>query len=163
MLYLGAIVAANLLTATFGPIASIVNAFLFIGLDLSTRDAIHDSWHGKNLWIKMFLLISTGSLISWLLNYNAGRVAIASAISFLLSGLVDAMVYAILGKKTVFVRINGSNVFSGAVDSVVFPTIAFGGFSLIVTIAQFLAKVAGGLVWSVVLVRVNVVSDTKNY
>ena len=40
-LYLVAIIAANLLVAKFGPAISIVNAFLFIGLDLTARDKLH--------------------------------------------------------------------------------------------------------------------------
>ncbi|NTU85457.1 MAG: hypothetical protein HGA45_39905, partial [Chloroflexales bacterium] len=36
--YLGAIIAANVLISRYGPAVAIMNAFLFIGLDLSTRD-----------------------------------------------------------------------------------------------------------------------------
>jgi len=43
-LYLVAIVAANLSVAYFGASASIFNAFLFIGLDLTTRDLLHEQW-----------------------------------------------------------------------------------------------------------------------
>jgi len=49
------------------------------------------------------------------------------------------------------VRVNGSNVVSAAVDSVVFPTLAFGSFLPWVILGQFLAKVAGGAVWSLIL------------
>jgi len=63
-LYLSAIVAANLLVVAFGPGMSILNAFLFIGFDLSTRDALHDRWRGRNLWPRMLLLVATGSAIS---------------------------------------------------------------------------------------------------
>ena len=47
VLYLFAIVAANLLVARFGPSVTIINAFLFIGLDLTTRDGLHEAW-GKS-------------------------------------------------------------------------------------------------------------------
>jgi hypothetical protein len=56
-LYLAAIVAANLSVAYFGPASTIVNAFLFIGLDLTARDRLHDAWHGRGLAWKMTLLI----------------------------------------------------------------------------------------------------------
>ena len=49
------------------------------------------------------------------------------------------------------VRVNGSNVFSAAVDSAVFPTLAFGVFLPWVILGQFAAKVAGGFVWSMIL------------
>ena len=45
----------------------------------------------------------------------------------------------------------GSNVFGALVDSLVFPTIAFGGFLPWITLGQFAAKVAGGFLWSLVL------------
>ncbi len=37
------------------------------------------------------------------------------------------------------------------VDSLVFPTIAFGGILWTITLGQFLAKVLGGYVWSLVI------------
>ena len=57
-LYLAAVVAANLSVAAFGPAASIVNAFLFVGLDLTARDRLHDSWRGRQLWPRMALLMA---------------------------------------------------------------------------------------------------------
>ena len=68
ILYLVAIVLANLSVAHFGPSAAVVNAFIFIGLDLTTRDELHERWHGRNLWLKMACLIAAGSLLSWFLN-----------------------------------------------------------------------------------------------
>lgn len=49
LVYLIAIVAANLSVAYFGPQATIVNAFLLIGLDLSTRDKLHELWRNDRL------------------------------------------------------------------------------------------------------------------
>lgn len=43
IMYLVAIVLANLTVAAFGPRMVIVNAFLFIGLDLTARDRLHDA------------------------------------------------------------------------------------------------------------------------
>jgi hypothetical protein len=37
------------------------------------------------------------------------------------------------------------------VDSVLFPTIAFGAFLPAIVLGQFVAKVAGGAVWSWIL------------
>lgn len=51
------------------------------------------------------------------------------------------------------IKINGSNIASAAVDSVVFPTVAFGSFLPIVTLGQFVAKVLGGFIWSLILNR----------
>lgn len=151
-LYLVAIVLANLSVAQFGPSVSIVNAFLFIGLDLTARDKLHDAWHNNSLWPKMFALIAAGSLLSWFLNRNAGSIAIASFVAFASAATVDALIYQILRTYPRWLRINGSNVPSAAVDSAVFPALAF-GFPLLwpIMLGQFAAKVGGGFVWSLVI------------
>lgn len=151
-LYLFAIVAANLLVARFGPTISIINAFLFIGLDLKTRDNLHDDWQHKGLWWKMILLILSGSVLSWLLNRQAGQIALASFVAFMASSIADTLVYTALRRKDRMTRVNGSNFFGAAVDSLIFPSLAF-GFppDWWIVYGQFTAKVAGGLFWSLVL------------
>ena len=67
LLYLAAIVAANVTVALWGPAVSVLNAFLFIGLDLSCRDVLHERWAAgsrASLWGKMALLIGAGGLLS---------------------------------------------------------------------------------------------------
>ena len=159
MLYIGmyllAAVLANLSSAFFGPIASIFNAFVFIGLDLTARDKLHDAWQGKYLWVKMFLLIAVGSGISYLLNRNAGMIAVASLAAFGVAGVVDAIVYQFLHDKKWMVKVNGSNIFSALADSLVFPTIAFGGFLPLIVLGQFAAKVSGGFIWSWIIAKVS--------
>lgn len=151
VLYLAAVIAANLSVAHFGPASAIVNAFLFIGLDLTTRDGLHEAWGGRGLWPKMLALIGVGSLLSWLLNRNAGQIAVASFVAFGAAGMVDAVVYQLLYRQPWFVKINGSNVFSAAADSLIFPTIAFGAFMPAIVLGQFAAKVGGGFLWALVL------------
>lgn len=151
-LYLVAIVAANLLVAQFGPAITIFNAFVFIGLDLSTRDSLHERWQGRSLWLKMALLIGAGSILSALLNWQAAPIALASFVAFAAAGIADTAVYLMLGDKSRLVKMNGSNAVSAAVDSVIFPAIAFGLPLLIPIMAgQFVAKVVGGFVWSLIL------------
>ncbi len=150
-LYLTAIVAANLTVAVFGPSMTIVNAFLFIGLDLTSRDKLHDAWHGRGLWWKMVLLIAVGSALSWVLNRDAGQIALASFVAFALAGVADALTYQLLHKREYLVRVNGSNVISAAVDSLVFPALAFGALLPAIVLGQFFAKIAGGALWSFVL------------
>ena len=154
VLYLAAIIAANLLAAAYGPTVTIINAFLFIGLDLTSRDALHERWHGRGLWPKMFGLIATGSALSWILNRNAGQIAIASLVAFAAAGLVDLVVYRWARPR--FSRlntVNSSNILSALTDSLVFPTIAFGSFLPWITLGQWAAKVGGGLVWLWILRR----------
>jgi queuosine precursor transporter len=155
VMYLVAIVLANLSVAAFGPGVAIVNAFLFIGLDLTARDHLHDAWRGRRLLPKMAALIGAGSLLSWLLNREAGQIALASFVAFAAAGTVDAFVYHLLGSYPRWLRINGSNVPSALVDSLVFPTLAFGAFLWTIVLGQFLAKTTGGFVWSLFFRRLD--------
>jgi hypothetical protein len=154
VMYLAAIVAANLLVAQFGPAVTILNAVLFIGLDLSARDNLHDAWHGRGLLPRMATLIAAGSILSYALNRNAGPIALASFAAFALAASADTLAYALLGGRARLLKVNGSNLVSAAVDSVTFPALAF-GFPLLVGVmlGQFAAKVLGGFAWSLLLAR----------
>ena len=152
LIYLAAIVLANLSVAHFGPASTIANAFVFIGLNLSTRDKLHDQW-GKNVGRNMGFLILAGGVISYALNAGAGRIALASVAAFALSEMIDALTYQAAHKRPYLVRSNLSNLFGASVDSVVFPVLAFGGFPVPIILGQFLAKILGGFIWSLVLNR----------
>jgi queuosine precursor transporter len=156
-IYIVALVAANLLVAWLGVWFSLVNAFVLIGLDLSLRDKLHDLWEGDKLPIKMGGLIATASIVSYAINPATGMIAFASLAAFSLSMVADAFAYQYLKGKNWLIRANGSNVAGSAVDSVVFPTIAFGGLMLEIVALQFVAKVGGGYVWSKVLEKKNVI------
>lgn len=143
IVYAIAMTLANLSIATFGVWVSPINAFLFIGLDLALRD-----WLQMQLkaW-QMAVLIAVSGGLTYALNQDAGMIAIASAVSFTVAALVD---WAVFSKITGswFKRANVSNVAGAAVDSIAFPTIAFGVFMPEIVALQFLAKVAGGAVWT---------------
>ena len=146
-IYIIALVAANLLVAHFGPWFSPINAFFLIALDLSLRDKLHERWAG-NLWPKMGALIVSAAVISYLLNPASGQIALASVVAFGCAMFVDAFVYQKLIKKGWMVKANGSNAAGAITDSLVFPTIAFGGFLPHIVAMQFAAKVLGGFVYS---------------
>jgi len=152
-IYIAALVAANLLVAWLGVWFSLVNAFVLIGLDLSLRDKLHDLWEGDKLPIKMGGLIATASIVSYAINPATGMIAFASLAAFSLSMLADSLVYRYLKDKEWMIRVNGSNIAGSAVDSVVFPTIAFGGLMLEIVALQFIAKVGGGFIWSRIFKR----------
>lgn len=154
VLYLIAIVLANLSIYYFGASFIIISAFLFIGLDLTSRDKLHELWQHDRLFIKMLALILTGSLLTCLFSWGAWQIAFASFASFFVAGIVDTVVFNKLRHKSYYLRVNGSNIPSALVDSIMFPTIAFGTFLPWVILGQFLAKVLGGLFWSVVLRKV---------
>jgi hypothetical protein len=175
LIYLLAIVAANLSIVLLGPAWAPINAFLFIGLDFTLRDKLHDRWatavehhwseenaysRFSGAWIapapvfvKMGLLVAAGGLISYALNADAGQIAVASSVAFAIAASLDAVVYHLLRKKDWYTRANGSNVAGSAADSILFPTLAFGSFMPLVILAQFVAKVFGGALWALLLKR----------
>ena len=144
--YAVAMIAANLLVATFGPSVTAINAFFLIGLDLTLRDWLHVR---LKTWQMGGLIIGTG-LITYLLNPASGMIAVASAVSFLVASVVD---WAVFVKTTGswIKRANVSNMAGAAVDSLLFPTIAFGVLMPEIIALQFIAKVSGGAVWSFLL------------
>ncbi len=144
--YALAMTCANLSVAHFGPAISPVNAFFLIGLDLTLRDWLHVR---LRFW-QMGILIAASGLLTYLLNPAAGMIAIASATAFTAAALVDWAAFSALRGTWLF-RANGSNVASAAVDSMLFPTIAFGVLMPGIIAAQFAAKIAGGAIWSFAL------------
>jgi uncharacterized PurR-regulated membrane protein YhhQ (DUF165 family) len=150
--YLAAIVAANLLVA-HDPSWVYVNGFLFIGLDLTTRDVLHDRWGARRVPY-LALMVIAGSIISYLLNDDAQRIAIASTVAFAAAFTTDAVIYARVHRRPFLERANMSNIPAAVVDSIVFPLIAFPGpldWKLVAGLAA--AKIGGGAVWAIVLDR----------
>ncbi len=151
-LFLAAITAANLISAHYGPEASIYNAFALIGLTLVIRDQLHDEWQGHRL-PKMLTLIVAGSALAYLVTPDAGKIGMASGVAFLCAESVDALVYHAVRRWEWLERSNFSNLFGAAVDSLVFPTLAFGGLMWGITLGQFTAKVAGALLFTLLISR----------
>lgn len=141
--YAAAMTIANLTIAAFGPWVSPINAFILIGLDLALRDWLHIR---LKLWQMGTLIAATGAL-TYVLNPAAGQIAVASAVAFTAAALVDWGTFARLRGSWMF-RANGSNVAGAAVDSLVFPTLAFGVLMPHIVAMQFVAKVAGGALWA---------------
>jgi queuosine precursor transporter len=156
--FLAAIVVANLSLNRWGPEAAIYNAFLLIGLDLVSRDRLHDLWRGRVLR-NMVLLILAGSVLSFVAGLalgegsQVGRVALASCVAFGLAASADAAVYHLLRDRQWYERVNQSNVAGAAVDSFAFVALWPFGFDFTLAFTLFAAKVAGGVVWSFVLGR----------
>lgn len=146
LVYAAAMTLANLSVAAFGPWISPINSFVLIGLDLALRDWLHVR---LKPW-QMLVLISVSGCITYVLNPSAGAIAIASAVAFTAAALVDWFAFARLRGSWLF-RANGSNVAGAAVDSLIFPTLAFGVLMPHIVALQFAAKVAGGALWAWVL------------
>jgi uncharacterized PurR-regulated membrane protein YhhQ (DUF165 family) len=141
--YAAAMVLANLSVAVLGPWVSPINAFLLIGLDLALRDLLHVR---LRVWQMGALIIGTGAL-TYVLNPAAGMIAVASSVAFTAAAVVDWGVFARM-RGSWLARSNASNAAGAAVDSLVFPTLAFGALMPHIVALQFVAKVAGGAVWA---------------
>jgi hypothetical protein len=160
-LYLGAVVLANVGFAAFGMAVEPWTSMLLIGLDLTSRDHLHQAWGGRGLVWKMGALILTGSALSALIGLLTGgllttaidggvvRVSAASAAAFAAAASVDALTFGVLRQR--WLRINGSNAAGAVVDSFVFPAVAFaeidGGLGLYFAAVKF----TGGALWWLIL------------
>lgn len=147
-IYILAITVANLTIAQFGPWVSPINSFLLIGLDMVLRDKLHDKWVGNGLLIRMTGLIVAAGIISFLLNPATLMISVASSVAFGVAMIVNSIVYQMNIKNKWLIRSNVSNTAGSAVDSLLFPTIAFGVIMPEIIILQFTAKVVGGFMWS---------------
>jgi len=141
-LYAAAIIAANLLVAQFGPSITPINAFFLIGFDLALRNYLSFK---MDKWQMALMIVGTG-LLSYLVNPAAGMIAIASGVAFTAAALADWATFNTVQGRWLKRNLAGNSV-GALVDSVIFPTIAFGSLMPAIVAAQFVAKVAGGTVW----------------
>lgn len=157
--YAAALISANLIVAALGPSVMPILAFLLIGFDLSMRDWLHMRIKPTS----MLALIAATGVVTYALNPAAGMIAVASAVAFSSAALVDWLTFANM-RGSWMIRSNGSNVAGAAVDSILFPAIAFGLAPGVVPIIamQFAAKVAGGAVWAWVINRTLSPVSTQN-
>ena len=149
VIYAFAMTAANMSVAMFGPSVTPINAFVFIGLDLALRDLLHTK---INRWQMLGMIAGTG-LLTYVLNPAAGMIAIASAVSFTAAALVDWSIFARMAGSWMR-RSNASNIGGAAIDSLLFPTIAFGALMPHIVLMQFVSKVLGGAFWAFVISKV---------
>jgi uncharacterized PurR-regulated membrane protein YhhQ (DUF165 family) len=141
-LYAAAIIAANLLVAQFGPSITPVNAFFLIGLDLALRNYLALK---MNRYQMAAMILGTGAL-SYAINPATGMIAIASGVAFTAAALADWATFNTVTGNWIKRNFAGNSV-GALIDSVVFPTIAFGALMPVIVVAQFAAKVAGGAAW----------------
>jgi len=158
LIYACALIAANLLVSKFGPSITPINAFVLIGFDLAIRDWLH---FRLKKWQMGALILATGA-ITCLLNPATGMIAIASVFAFVTASTVDWIVFSKTSGSWVK-RSNFSNLASAAIDSILFPTIAFGALIPNVVGMQFAAKVVGAAIWSVVIYKIMLNSTSTNH
>ena len=146
LIYAAAMTAANHRHCHFGPWVSPINAFIvLIGLDLALRDWLHVR---LKAWRMLALIGATGAL-TYALNNAAGMISIASSVAFTSAALVDWATFARLRGSWLY-RANRSNVAGAAVNGCSSRRWHSGAAPGIVAL-QFVAKAAGGAIWSVLL------------
>lgn len=108
-----------------------------IGLGFTLRDLVQ-----RSLGLKWTIgAILAGAILSAWLN---PFLALASGIAFLLSELLDLMVYTPLQERNLIIAVVGSNIVGIIVDSVVFLALAFGSL-------QYLSGQVIGKFWMTLL------------
>lgn len=146
-IYLLAFVLSNFIVLWFGANGLIFTALFLIPFDFVMRCLFHETWKGKELILKLGLLVLTASLLTFLINQNTLNIAIASAIGFISAQLFAGVFYQIFINKSYFVKVNGSDAVGILVDSIIFQLIAFSVVLPEITVSQFLLKIVGGLFW----------------
>lgn len=124
------VVAANLLVTHVGIIGvgfglMAPAGVLVAGLAFTLRDLLHEA--GGKRWV--LAAIAVGALVS--LGLDTGRIAIASAVAFALSELLDLAVYTPLRKRNWLGAVTASGIVGLVVDSYVFLAIAFGSLAFL--------------------------------
>jgi uncharacterized PurR-regulated membrane protein YhhQ (DUF165 family) len=132
--YIISIIFGNLLVSIFGLVEFMGLVFpcgaLAIGLTFSLRDFVQREY-GHKVWYFMIASTIITALLSFVLTdmpIPAWKVALASAVAFIVSEFVDWLVYTITKRGLIF-RITVSNLFSTPIDSILFVGIAFGIFN----------------------------------
>ena len=152
--FLGCIPAANWLIGNVGvvcvpngpcliPVAPGLMApsgVVLIGAALALRDAIHESL--GRCWVAALILL--GAALS--LAVSPPALALASAVAFLLSELMDLLVYDRLRRRALVLAVLASGLAGAVADSLLFSWLAFGAVKWAPGLV--LAKLYGSLVYA---------------
>ncbi len=122
--------AANWAITEFGPVSvgfglMAPAGVFFAGLAFLLRDVTHRTL-GRPA---VAAAIAAGALLSWLL--ADGRLAVASAVAFLVSEVADWAVYEPMHRRSPIGGVVASNVVGSVVDSLLFLSIAFGSLAFL--------------------------------
>jgi len=136
--YMLSIVLANLTVAYFGLVTwfgwlVFPAGAIWIGLCFSLRDFVQREFGHKDVWYFMIATTVITTIMSIILSHlpvPLWKVAVGSALAFIVSEAIDWLVYYYL-KKDIIWRICVSNLFSVPIDSIIFVGIVFGSFSFL--------------------------------
>ena len=142
--YVLAVTLTTAVSGRYGQLASVIDSLPGIGLVIVIRARLQDLW-GRQVLSYMLALIFLGSLGTLAANLGHPRIAVASFVAFAAANLAA---YATYERSRVL-----SVLAFAVVDSLVFPSIAFGAFTWWVVAGQIAAKVAGAGLWTIALGR----------
>jgi len=150
--YVGTIIAANWLTATFGlvPIGlglAVTAGTFAAGAALLVRDGLQ--LRTTRVWL--LACITAGAALSAITATPA--IAVASGVAFLVSELVDWAVFTPLRDRSLPGAVLVSSVASAPVDTVLFLAIAGFGVTWPAVLGQFLVKTGMALLVALALSR----------
>lgn len=136
--FTGLYTAANILVSIFGPAITPFNALVIIAADMVLRDRLqYDYGFAWSMGACVIAGLSTVVIAP-----EADMIAIASTVSVVASGLAAAAAFRFKG-GSFYSKAFPANLVAAAVDSALFPLIAFGCLMPGVSLAQFVAKSAG--------------------
>lgn len=135
----GTVVLSNWLTSNYGLVPAgfglLVTAGTYsAGLALGLRDWLHQV--GGMRWV----LVGIGGGAAASLLVADGRIALASALAFLLAELADAAIYVPLRKRGWRRAVAASNLVGSIADTVLFLTVAGFGLTWQAVVGQVLVK-----------------------
>lgn len=146
-LYLVAFIFANFIVLWFGSTGLIFTAIFLIPFDFVLRCLFHETWKGKELILKLGLLVAASSLITYLINKEAQNIALGSMGGFIIAQIMAGIFYQLFIKQSFFIKVNGSDFVGIIFDSIFFQLIAFSFIDWRITLSQTILKIGGGLVW----------------
>lgn len=142
--YILAVAATTAISGALGPLASVLDSLPGIGLVIVIRGLLQDHWK-VHTWFWMGVLILMGTLASLSVNATHPRVALASGTAFVFANITAGLLYPRNRRLSI--------VAFAVVDSFIFPALAFGTFMWWVVGGQIVAKIAGAIIWSLILLK----------
>jgi len=150
--YLLAFVSANLLVNHFGAYGLWFSSLFLIPFDFIIRCWFQERIKSKStLLLMLFGLTIAVALIT--ISFNAVQIAYASTVGFTAAQLGAGIWYRMLKNKSLFIRVNMTDLIAIVCDSIAFQILAFGTLNPLVTIGQVVVKFAGGLLWYYILFK----------
>ena len=152
-IYLLAFVFSNFIVLWFGSTGLIFTALFLIPFDFVMRCIFHETWKGIELILKMSSLVLVAGFLSYLINIETQKIAIASIVGFSVAQIFAGIFYQLTIKKSYFIKVNGSDAIGILIDSILFQMVAFSFINFSITTSQFVLKLTGGLFWYWVLFK----------